>query len=194
MADIGVGCHTNKYCSPQKMERIYNGEIDDRAIHDWGYDEDLLFIDQDEDLLLGSPGYFPALSKLVKDSACPKSDYALSIIDFSLMFRVLGKDPDARSTILESIALLRDSDRSEVQRFIEINELRLRLLDGLTVDSAEAAEEIGRAALNGMARDAEITVVDRGKKWEIELSVQPFHRHKEWLTIRKSDGHYSFKR
>ena len=60
------------------------------------YDEDMLFNSQDEDLVLGvHHEYYSLLAKLAQDSSCPKAGYRLSITDFSLMFWVLRRQPDA---------------------------------------------------------------------------------------------------
>lgn len=176
-------------------ERIHDGPIDEAAILAWAYDEDLLFDSQDEDLVLGAHHeHYPLLAKLAKDPACPKADYCLSIMDFSLMFWVLREHPDAETEIQRTIGHLLGSDRPEVVNFIRVNKLRLDLLRGGCVESQERAFELGAAALNGVSRNSDISVTDTGSDWVIELSVPPFHRHKEWLTVSKASGRYSFKR
>lgn len=176
-------------------ERIHSGPIDEAAVLAWAYDEDLLFCSQDEDLVLGvHHEHYPLLAKLAQDPACPKSNYCLSIMDFSLMFWVLRGHADAETEIRRTIGHLLGSDRPEVVSFIKVNELRLDLLRGGCVESQERAFELGAAALNGVSRNADISVSDTSSEWVIELSVPPFHRHKEWLTICKVSGRYKFKR
>lgn len=62
-------------------ERItdnFNPTDDD--VREWGYDEALFFMEQDEDLLLYGLYYVPVLLELAQDPACPKQHYALSIL------------------------------------------------------------------------------------------------------------------
>ena len=49
-------------------------------VRKWGFDEDLLFTDQDEDLVLYANQYLPVLWQLACDPKCPKKEYCLSIL------------------------------------------------------------------------------------------------------------------
>lgn len=176
-------------------ERIHDGPIDESSILEWAYDDDLLLLEQDEELLLGAHHeYFPLLAKLSKDEACPKADYCLTIMDFSLMFWVLRKHDGAAEEIRRVLNQLLDSERPKVKDFVRVNLLRLDILKGVPVSARERAAELGEAALNGVSRKADISVLDDGDTWVVELSVPPFHRHKEWLTLSKSGGAHSFRR
>jgi hypothetical protein len=57
-----------------------NPTIDE--VREWGYDEDKLFLDQDEDLILHSTHYIPILIELARDHSCPKKDYCFSILQY----------------------------------------------------------------------------------------------------------------
>jgi hypothetical protein len=46
----------------------------------WGYNEDLEFIEQDEDCVLAYVAHIPALIHLASDNKCPRQDYALSLL------------------------------------------------------------------------------------------------------------------
>jgi len=46
----------------------------------WGYDEDLVLLDQDEDLMLYDVELIPVLVELSADSNCPKKDMAYYIL------------------------------------------------------------------------------------------------------------------
>jgi hypothetical protein len=50
------------------------------TVRRWGYDERLLLIEQDEDLILGDLLYIPLLLQLAAGPACPKREYALGIV------------------------------------------------------------------------------------------------------------------
>ena len=49
-------------------------------VREWGYDEDLFLMEQDEDLLLYGTEYVPVLLELARDPACPKREYAIAIL------------------------------------------------------------------------------------------------------------------
>lgn len=176
------------------VERIHEGPIDAEVVLRWGYDMDLLLSDQDEDLLLGFEEHFPALAQLAKDPQCPKADYALQIIDFRLMFRALYNRVGAAAQIERTMQLLSDSSLPNIVEFRAVQELRLRMLSGLGPTDRDRALQIGTAALNGVSRRSDITIEDRGSEWVVQLSVPPFHAHREWLTINKTSGEFSFHR
>ena len=62
-----------------------------QQIIEWGYDEEMWFTDQDEDLILHDTEYLPSLVQLASDVDCPKQDYCASILDYfiqqSFLFR-----------------------------------------------------------------------------------------------------------
>ena len=175
------------------MGRYRDGPIDEAIIRQWGYDEELFLAEQDEDLLLGDISHFQVLAELAKDPNCPKADYALAIMDFWLMFQVLRNCPLAAEHIRAAIELFSDTHQPLIKRFIDSNRLRLELLSGLGEVSHERALTVGVAALNGVSRKAEILVKDGGHNWIVELSVPPFHLHRERLTLDKQTGQFSFE-
>jgi len=176
-------------------ERIHEGPIDEAAVMAWGYDEDLLFDEQDEDIVLGAHGeVFPALARLAQDSACPKADYALGIIDFSLMFWVLRQHPGAAERIHWMLQLFEGASRPKLEEFRKVNLLRLELMRGEPCLTRENALKLGNAALNGVSRSVELSLIEEDEVWVVELSVPPFHRHKEWLKILKKTGGFTFVR
>jgi hypothetical protein len=46
----------------------------------WAYDEKLLLMGEDEDVILACDEHIPVLAELIADSACPKGDYIGDII------------------------------------------------------------------------------------------------------------------
>jgi hypothetical protein len=175
-------------------ERIHQGEIDEAAILAWGYDEDMLFDSQDEDLVVGAcREHYPLLAKFAQDPSCPKANYCLSIMDFSLMFDVLLKRQDAADRIRQTLDLVRASARPEVAEFVRVNELRLALMRFEPKPTKERALELGRAALIGVSRVAEISIMEGGKNWIVELTG-PHGWHKELLWISRETGEYWFQR
>lgn len=177
------------------INRIHEGPIDEATVMAWGYDRNLYLCSQDEDLILGARDEFRGvLARLAMDPACPKAGYCLSIMDFRLMFQVLLKHQDAADQIRQTMGYLSGSDRASVRKFIAANTLRLELIAGGPVPTQQRAVALGTAALNGVSRKGKITVQDENCSWIVQLSIQPLHLHKEWLTISKQSGEYSFRR
>lgn len=56
------------------------GELTPDVVRAWGYDEHLLLMEQDEDLLLYKFEFFPVLLELAGDDRCPKQEYAFCIL------------------------------------------------------------------------------------------------------------------
>lgn len=81
-------------------------------VREWGYDEALYFMEQDEDLLLYGLYYVPILLELAQDSACPKQQYALSILGQSIRQAALhhrSNDLHTLEQLLNTTSLTGDS-------------------------------------------------------------------------------------
>ncbi|WP_298867379.1 hypothetical protein [uncultured Gimesia sp.] len=76
------------------------------VIHRWAYDENLLLIDQDEDLILGNAEYVPMLLQLAREPDCPKNDYCLSIVYYCSQIYLLARDRQQCDAIFKCV----DSD------------------------------------------------------------------------------------
>ena len=62
-------------------ERIWEwSELTPEVVRAWGYDEDLILLEQDEDLLLYDFEFFPVLIELAGDEQCPKQEYVFCIL------------------------------------------------------------------------------------------------------------------
>jgi hypothetical protein len=56
-------------------KRIWEwADLTPEVVREWGYDEDLLLLEQDEDLLLYNIDFFPVLLELAGDDRCPKQE------------------------------------------------------------------------------------------------------------------------
>ena len=73
-------------------------------VRQWGYDENLYFIEQDEDLVLHDEKYVPVLIELAADANCPKNDDALSILSYFSQLTLLFKQNVIADQIAEHIA------------------------------------------------------------------------------------------
>jgi hypothetical protein len=161
----------------------------------WAYDEKLFLEEQDEDLALGRRDFLPILIPLADDPNCPKADYILSSLDFYLMFVALRGDESALDAIHEAIEIANQTTRPELAQWIKLLKRRLLYREGIGIVNREIALQMGRDLLNGLSREAEITIsAELPTSFEVQLSVPPFHIHQEWLTICKATGQYSFRR
>jgi hypothetical protein len=73
-------------------------------VRQWGYDENLYFIEQDEDLILHDAKYVPVLMELAADAKCPKNDDTLSVLSYFSQLTVLFKQTNTANKIAEHIA------------------------------------------------------------------------------------------
>lgn len=66
-----------------------DGEITPELLLEWAYDENAIFMSQDEDLLLHDIELLPHIIKLIADLNCPKREYLVGIISYytTLNFR-----------------------------------------------------------------------------------------------------------
>jgi hypothetical protein len=56
------------------------GELTPEVVREWGYDDDYLLMEQDEDRLLYAVEFFPVLLELAGDDTCPKQEHAFDIL------------------------------------------------------------------------------------------------------------------
>jgi len=167
---------------------IHDGPIDEAAILKWGYIENYWFMEQDEDLLLMDAKHYPALFKLINDPDCPKGPYAMGIIDYALILHTLY-DQDRYMSDLDFVIDLGQRVRnSKAVDWIRHLKIRREYLSYNRAVDKKVAYEMGHALLNGICREADIVLFQTVQKWVVELSVPPYHTHKEWLTIKKSSG------
>jgi hypothetical protein len=173
----------------------HDSEFDAETLRRWAYDLDLDLISQDEDLLIGNREFLPILIPIADDPACPKAGYILASIDFYLMFLVLRGTEAELVAVREAIELARHATRSELHDWAALQDRRLRYRDGIGTVNKQQALTMGDELLNGICRNAEISIVDEsGRSWILQLSVQPFHRYKERLAIHKDSGRFVFSR
>jgi hypothetical protein len=55
-------------------------ELTPAVVRAWGYDNELILLEQDEDLLLYDVEFIPVLLEMAGDEHCPKQDYAFCIL------------------------------------------------------------------------------------------------------------------
>lgn len=169
----------------------------EKTVREWAYDPDRDFIDegnQDEDLILG---LLPAtlLLPLIDDPSCPKADYLLRCLDRHLMFTILRGEAYHLDEVRVTADLARQRNRPKLQVFADLQYRRLNYREGAGAVDREQAISMAHDLLNGLGRECEITIsAETPLDWTVQLSVAPFHRHREWLKISKSTGKFEFSR
>jgi hypothetical protein len=153
----------------------------------WAYDEDIELSDQDEDLLVYAIECLSALLDCAVDESCPKGDYIIRCIDYSLRDIALkGKagQPDELAkamAVIESVGEKLDEDW--------ITTLRKRLdarMEPKCIESQAEAFSIGQALLSGKGILGDIVTFDDGGAWIIERRYGS--SYVEAISISKPDG------
>lgn len=170
-------------------------DLDAQTLCRWAYDENLLLMEQDEDLILGYRDFLSILIPFADDINCPKADYILSSLDFYLMFEVLQASSSQVDAVQDAISLCKHPQRQELSAWAALQKRRLSYIEGVGKTDRTMALKMGDDLLNGICRKCEISIsFENDTTWEVQLSVPPFHRHKEWLNINKSSGKFKFNR
>ncbi len=105
-------------------ERILEwDDMTHEVVKEWAYDEDLILMEQDEDLLLYDFELIPTLLELAGDKECPKGDYAFYILcQFSREQVTRGASrggPEALKKIVESLPLQPEGMPKQWQEYAE---------------------------------------------------------------------------
>jgi hypothetical protein len=165
------------------------------TLHRWAYDENLLLDEQDEDLALGRRDFLPILIPIADDTRCPKADYILSSLDFFLMFVTLRGNDSELVALDDAIRIANEQERREIADWSALLQRRLKYRRGVGPVDRTIALKMGNDLLNGICRQSEIAITkETDVEFEVQLSVPPFRRHKEWLTINRQLGTFSFRR
>lgn len=83
----------------------------------WAYDEEMQFIEQDEDSVLSDPKYISVMLKAASDITCPKREYILSILyDYSQVLFV-RKEIDLLDQIFDQLSGEQDALEDKVKNW-----------------------------------------------------------------------------
>lgn len=167
-------------------------------LYRWAYDDEALLSEQDEDLLvvpLAGPEWYSVLIPLANDPRCPKADYILSCMDFATMFQTLRGDERYFNNQEKAIELASKSSSQNVRDWAQLLGRRIKYKRGCGPVDKELALKMADDLLNGISRNAEISIVsETEKEWTVRLSVQPLQQHQEFLDIDKQTGLFRFRR
>ena len=142
---------------------LNNFEPSVELVREWGYSEDMCFIEQDEDLALHDARYVSILLELAADDSCPKNDYALSILTYFSQLALLSRRTETVELISRTAAASVKSNPKieDWKRYFQ--QVRERLINPKPLDASEI-EMLAKQLLVGIAttRDFKTTghVVD----------------------------------
>jgi len=110
------------------MEKYLNNcnpTIDE--VRQWGYDEDMYFIEQDEDLALHSAEYISILMELSSDASCPKNVYCLSILTHFSQIQLANRELSEIENIFQYVSQYQNELSVPVEKwkfdFLQLREL-----------------------------------------------------------------------
>lgn len=173
----------------ERITNNYNPTSSD--IREWGYDEDLYFMEQDEDLLLYGLGYVPALLELAQDPACPKQDYALCILGQFARESALYRRSEQLQGLAKIVTSLQTRDPSvqDWQNYVD------RLLSYQATPfmvNEQKARMMAQDLLIGIGRvgQVEMAVGQPSDTWRFSL-ITSSH---EQLSILKQTGVFTYQR
>jgi hypothetical protein len=159
------------------------------TVRRWGYDENIFFIDQDEDLILHDPRYVPILLELAADESCVKAEYAKNILAYFVQLVFLYRHSQIIADIAEKI---QNTDVKLEPRVREFMDYFNRLHDCFVSPHEMNAEEMKLLAhdlLNGLAcrRQFESTANRVNGYHEFVCSTQSY---RAYVYIDPSTGHW----
>ncbi len=167
----------------------------DENVRTWAYDPNQNWIDdanQDEDLTLALLP-IDLLLTMVDDPNCPKADYLLRCLDYHHMFIVLRGEDYRLAETREAADKASNCEQQKVKAWARLQNRRLAYRAGAGPVDREQALVMGQDLLNGIGRECQITISgESAGTWTVQLSVAPFHQHREWLTISKRTGQFEF--
>ncbi len=169
------------------------GEVSPGLLQEWAYDENAIFMEQDEDLLLHDTDLLPTIIDLITDLDCPKRKYLYLIIaDFTLSnFRhkrliELQRTAQYIEQFREKIA--NDDYLSGWAHYF--NDTTALLSHSKNIDQA-TANKYGWALLKGLTGTARISPAQKieDRTWEVIYlapSVRPY------IHIDSISGDYQY--
>lgn len=173
----------------ERITNNYNPTPSD--IREWGYDEDLYFMEQDEDLLLYGLDYVPALLELAQDSVCPKQDYALWILGQFARESALYRHSEQLQG-LEKIVTSLQTNEPSVQDWQNYVDRLLSYQATPFMVNEQKAWMMAQDLLIGIGRIGQIEMAmgHQSDAWRFSL-ITSIH---EQLSILKQTGVYMYQR
>lgn len=153
----------------------------------WAYDEDMELSDQDEDLLVYAIECLPALLDCAVDENCPKRDYIIRCIDYSLRDQALKGQGRNLEELTKAVAVIAAySDRLDKDWLFTLRKRLEARTKSRRIETETEATEIGQSLLFGIGVLGDIAAIDDGKTWILERRYGS--NYVEAISISKRDG------
>lgn len=158
-----------------------DGKITPQLLHEWAYDDNAVFLDQDEDLLLHDIDLLPTIIQLIADNNCPKRELLFYIVSYytTLNFRHKRDKEISRTKeiISENIATIKNN--TFLTRWAQYFDDTFKLVFNSKNITKDDAEKFGYAILKGLSGVGDLTPAKQidNYTWEIiylASSLKPF--------------------
>lgn len=161
-------------------------------VREWGFDEDLLLTDQDEDLILYANQYVTVLWELACDPECPKNEYCLSILSNYSKSLFLTNNSKSIKKIASAIEDKQNNLSAPCLDWVrDFNRCNVLLSHPQTIDLSEA-DYIARYLLSGDEEFPEIKRTDRTHSGFIEYVK--FGAYETYLYINLKNSKWKVSR
>jgi hypothetical protein len=160
-------------------------------VFEWGYDEDLYFTEQDEDLLFHL-GHFPMLLRLIADPDCPKRHFAFAIADGLVRKAALAGSERTLVALQHQIEAVPGPDGVFIGELLRFTTRLRSYLAAPQEVSLEIALQMGADLLLGLTRQGQVTQAngDTVRVWVIALRTSVYER----VSIDKNTGAFNYAR
>jgi hypothetical protein len=108
----------------------------------WGYDEELLFLQQDEDLVLHESEFITVLIELSADESCPKKEFCLSILYYYIQILFCHRNIGELEECYQNMMKYKGQLTSHLDRWQKDFFILKRILNDPHPVSSEEADKI----------------------------------------------------
>jgi len=161
-------------------------------IRQWAHDDNLLFTEQDEDLILYSTSYLPILVELACTSDCSKSDYCLSILSNYSKELLCSRNLVSIQKIINSINESRINPTVEFLTWRKQFDFCKSLLDNPRKIDLNECDNLAHFLLSG-----DVDLANVKKLGEIRPDVIEYAKsgtYQDYLYIDLSTGSWQFSK
>ena len=161
----------------------------EETVRRWAYDENLYFIEQDEDGALHDAKYIPLMVELASADDCPKAEYIANILDDCARIAALYETKESLEAFRGPVLAASHSSQSRVRAWASIMERRFAYRHGMGEVDAEQADFMAKDLLCGISRCGAVERTQRAlpDHWEYKYFTSSYA---EFLYINKRSGNY----
>jgi hypothetical protein len=168
-------------------------ELTPEVVRAWGYDDELILLEQDEDLLLYDVDFIPVLLDLATDDRCPKQDCAFRILCQFCREKITRGGEAGADVIRAARSAIKESARGRPQEWYKyVGRLLAYTIPSGPLDEA-AARGMAEELLLGIAgRVGDVTESDsvRPGWWRFTLRTSVT----EHIDVCQSSGEFVYHR